>query len=652
MSLHLRVALLLMLVISGFIILPASAELDEYVFIQGTGLTGSSNGMAFDLEGNLLVANVYGNRVSVINPENGEILRSIGIESGIYWPDDIAVGADGAIYVTEEGPVGGVVKLASDGSTTRIAELPFSNPIGFADDGRLFVAQCFAPENGLYEIDPNGVNPPRLVFGGIAGCAINAFDFAPDGFLYAPSPYLGQILRVNVDTGEVVVVLEALPFPAAVEFDSHGLMYIADQATGTVMTYDLATARLETFVTLEIGLDNLVFDSQDKLYVSSAIDGFVKEVLPDSTVRVVYEGGMVAPSALDVQGSFLYVAEPQAIRQFHRANGELYGYEPSVFSVSEIGSPITIDVQRSEVLLSSWLDNAVRLWNRDSQELLLTMDFAVPTNAIFFGESAIVNELMTGQVLRVNLNAPSEREILATLTVPMGLAASDNDLWVSDWATGMIWQLIADGQVLDEALLVGSSLVAPEGLAYTPYGTLVIVETGTDRLLELDLATGEIYVLAEGLAYDPVPMSPPDWFDGVAVASDGTIYVSGRSNNEIYRFPLTEKSAISSIDAILGVWTFQYQATDLWAEFRADGSYAVGRLGEAASDEGTFTFENGQIHYLSSSYAPECGDARYNVFAVMRAGRQVGISFELQGEDCYSERRLSNNELTYFASER
>lgn len=648
MSLKLHSVLLLLLL--GLFILPASAELEDYLFLQGKGLTGSSNGMAFDTQGNLFVANVYANRITVMNPETSEVLRVIGLESGIYWPDDIALAPDGSIYVTEEGPAGGVVRLAPDGSSTRIAELPFSNPIAFSSDGRLFVAQCFAPENGLYEIDPNGVNEPRLVFGGVPGCAINAFDFAPDGFLYAPNPFQGLILRVNVDTGEVTTVLEGMPFPAAVEFDSHGLMYIADQATGTIMTYELASANLETFATLEVGLDNLVFDAQDHLYASSATDGFVMEVLPDGTSRVVCEAGMVAPSGLDVQGNFLFVAEPQAIRQFNRDTGALYRIERSVFSVSEIGSPITIDVSGSQVLLSSWLNNSVRLWDRDKKELLLTMDFSVPTNAIFFGDNAIVTELMTGQVLRINLNSPGERETLASLTVPLGLAASDNDLWVSDWATGMVWQLIADGQTLAEPLMLASGLSSPEGLALTPYGTLIIAETGTDKLLELDLTTGDVYVLAEGLAYDPVPASPPDWFDGVAVAPDGTIYVSGRSANQIYRFPL-ERIAVTSIDEIVGLRTFELQSVELWAEFRADGTYAVGRLGQEASDEGTFQFEDGQIHYLSSSYSPECGEARYNVFIMKRAGRAVGMSFELVGEDCYSERRMSTDGQIYFNTE-
>ncbi|HET8645387.1 MAG TPA: hypothetical protein VFO85_07860, partial [Vicinamibacteria bacterium] len=70
---------------------------------------------------------------------------------------------------------------------------------------------------------------------------------------------------------------------------------------------------------------------------------------------------------------------------------------------------------------------------------------------------------------------PAERVALATgLGVPTGLAATEDDLWVGEWATGRVLQLIADGQPLAEPRVVATGLAAPEGMAVAPDGSLLV----------------------------------------------------------------------------------------------------------------------------------------------------------------------------------
>jgi sugar lactone lactonase YvrE len=293
-------------------------------------------------------------------------------------------------------------------------------------------------------------------------------------------------------------------------------------------------------------LDNLVFDAQDCLYVSSAIDGFIFEVLPDGATRIVSEGGMVAPAGIAVEGNSVFVAEPQAIRAFDRQTGEQMGIERSVFGVSEVGQPITISADRKNLVTTSWLDNSVRVFNWETREAVdVYTDFAVPVNALRFRGDLIVAELGTTSIVRAHGGDPTRRETLATLVVPGGLAASADDLWASDWATGVIWQLVADGETLAEPQAVGQGFAFPEGLAVTPDGILIIVETGTQNLVSLDPVTGETRIIAEGLALEPpppegFPAPPTFWFNGVAVAEDGTIYAGGRAANVIYRYDSME----------------------------------------------------------------------------------------------------------------
>ena len=73
-------------------------------------------------------------------------------------------------------------------------------------------------------------------------------------------------------------------------------------------------------------------------------------------------------------------------------------------------------------------------------------DFAMPLNAVRFDGDLVVAEFGTASVVRASGDDPAQRETIATgLTVPAGLATDGENLWVGDWATGQVWQIIADG---------------------------------------------------------------------------------------------------------------------------------------------------------------------------------------------------------------
>ena len=60
----------------------AAPAQDAQILVQGAPLVGSSNGMFFDADNNLYVANVFGQTISLIDPETGEILEQLPL------PDD------------------------------------------------------------------------------------------------------------------------------------------------------------------------------------------------------------------------------------------------------------------------------------------------------------------------------------------------------------------------------------------------------------------------------------------------------------------------------------------------------------------------------------------------------------------------------------
>jgi glucose/arabinose dehydrogenase len=86
--------------------------------------------------------------------------------------------------------------------------------------------------------------------------------------------------------------------------------------------------------------------------------------------------------------------------------------------------------------------------------------------------------------------------------------------------------------------VLASGLAQPEGIASLADGRLAVAETGTGRLLLLDPATGAIEIAARGLplGIPDIPYAPRGIVPtGVAVAADGTIFVSSDREGSILR---------------------------------------------------------------------------------------------------------------------
>ena len=122
------------------------ADHRERVLVEGAPLVGGSNGMYFDADNNLYVAQVWGRSISKLDPETGEILEKLGPADSVFLPDDVTVGPDGTLFWTDPG-VGTVFARRPGGPSVPLYPLgayPSANPLTLSDDGtRLFFAQCY-----------------------------------------------------------------------------------------------------------------------------------------------------------------------------------------------------------------------------------------------------------------------------------------------------------------------------------------------------------------------------------------------------------------------------------------------------------------------------------------------------------------------------
>ncbi|MFN2323553.1 MAG: SMP-30/gluconolactonase/LRE family protein [Trueperaceae bacterium] len=538
--------------------LMAQARVPAYevaVLVGGSPIHGA-NGLYFGPDGHLYVASVLGMELVVLDPDSGEVVDRLGAEAGVAAPDDVTFGPDGSLYWTDilTGEVG---RRTPAGAVTKQFVAMGVNPITFSDDGRLFVALDFLGD-ALFELDPDLTGEPRPII--VASEAnpyplgfMNGFDFGPDGRLYGPLYAAHLVVSLDVDACDASsdpwadcdlrMVADGFQVPVAAKFDAQGRLHVLDDPTGEVFVVDVTTGEKTLVVALPPQLDNLAFDADGALYVSNYGDGSVVRVRPTGGYEVVNAGGLVAPQGLAVvrrpDGTeSLFVADHFTLREFDGLSGRQRTARAGLLVGEGMTAPTTVASDGEHLVLSSLLTAAVQVWDPTQADLVAHHAFPAPLNAIRFQGDLVVADLGLGGVVWA-----STGEVILVIDqqqvwLPAGLATDGERLWVADWATGIVWQLDFDGRTPSAPVPIAADLANPEGLALDHDGSLLVVEAGAGRLSRIDLATGAVQLVADGLALGlagPTTLPPTFFFSGIAVDASGAIYVSGDIDRVIYR---------------------------------------------------------------------------------------------------------------------
>lgn len=523
------------------------------VIVRGAPIHGA-NGLAVSASGRLLVASANGGEIVVLNRFTGEIVDRLGHGEDVDAPDDVAVGPDASIYWTDI-QAGEVGRRTPAGEVTKQQVGLGVNPIAFSPDGRLFVAQAFFGD-ALMELDPELVGPPRVVIpsSGVPPFPnqLNGFDFGPDGHLYAPQPFQGQVVRIDPDSGEMEVVVKGLPEPpTSVEFDSKGRLY-ASLRYGTVVRIYPIKHTYSVFVQVpDLVSDNMTFGPKDRMFLSDSDNGALYFVDYLRRVHELSPGGLIMPGGVAVLKNSsgretVFVADFWSLAEYGKW-GRLLDLDRQTRLPGSLIEPQTVAADGSNLILSSWLSGTVQIWNPTTDtEVALHQGFAAPVNAIRFRGDLVVAQAgnptatpaVPPGVLRQDA-AGTRTAMKSDVALPSGLAATRDDLWVADWVGGKVWQLVADGTVLATPKLTAKGLLHPEGMAVDRDGSLLVVEAGRAQLRRINLLTGGKTVVADELeigveASAAAPPTSPG-MSSVAVASDGTLFVTGDRGSVVYR---------------------------------------------------------------------------------------------------------------------
>lgn len=510
------------------------------ILIKSSRFRGT-NGIAWGPDNLIWMGSVWSGKLNSIDPETGETKDVVVAAKGT---DDLAFHPDGRLFWNDIG-FGEIGCRKTNGETSVVANIGAgNNGIAFSPDGRLFVSQLFL-DTKLYEIDPDGKKKPRIVCD-LGKNASNGMNVGPDGMLYGSGNLMNNVIQIDIETGKFKVIATGVGVPSSVKFNHKGELHVLDDAGGIVYKVDIESGKLQIVAKLPYsGCDNMCFSPDDRLFVSSAADGYLWEVTGKDSQRIVIEGGLGWPGGVALiqsQGqNQLVVVDSFAIRKFDPTNGTAISAVRDVTMATNVGWMLTVSNHGKQLVTTSWTGNFVKIWDPEKNDMVANFDkFKAPINAVSTGKEIIFSD-MAGSVSRFSPDKPDQVTLLVKdLKQPFGLAYNGGNLYVSEQGADRIVQILEADKIISPPRVIVDGLDAPQGLAIVD-GELFVVEAGAGRLFAFDLATSNTRSLAEGMQFtteSPVFTSMKTWASASVVISDSTAYITGTKNADIYKVKL------------------------------------------------------------------------------------------------------------------
>jgi len=496
------------------------------------------HGLGVDKVGQLFAGSVAGAALYEVDIGGGS--AKVAIPAPVGMADDIAFAPDGTMAWTGF-LAGDLYARRGDGPIKKLASgLPGINSLAFRKDGRLYATTVFLGD-ALYEIDVEGVKPPRQIMEKMGG--LNGFEFGPDDKLYGPLWFKGQVARVDVDKAELSVVADGFKIPAAVNFDSKGNLVVIDTALGQLVRVDPKSGAKTMVAQLKPSLDNLAIDDKDRIYVSNMADNGIQEVDPATGhAKQIIIGKLALPGGIGVTSEngkdTIHVADLFAYRTVDGVTGEVTEKARMHAAGTTLEYPMSATAKGNDVVLSSWFTGTVQVIDgKTGATRDVLHDFKAPHDAVVLADGSIlVAELGTKSLVKVSGEHGKDRTtLIGALEGPMGLVRGAGDeVYVTEAFAGIISKIDSTG----EKTVIAKDLKMPEGIARTGDGKLIVAEVGAKRLIEIVPESGKVTEIAANL---PIGLTgapgglPTHIPTGVAVGATGAIYVSSDVENAIYK---------------------------------------------------------------------------------------------------------------------
>ena len=504
------------------------------VLVPGSPFKGL-HGLAFDADGTLHGVSITGMSLYRIDVDTGAVETVIGPPEGVG--DDLAFGPDGTVAWTARD----AVHVQDPDGTIRVIakDIDGVNSINFGPDGRLYFTLIFRADK-LFEGYLDG-RPPRLVAEGLKG--LNGFEVTADGkAIIGPQFFGNAIISVDVETGATETLADGIQTPVAVNLLSNGDIIALGYRTGKVFRIDALTRDVREIVQLDgAPIDNLAINERDTVYISHSSHNGITRLDPGTgEARRIIWGELSAPGGLTVferdGREMLLAADAWSHRMIDPTTGRVtvLPAAPTVFGSTAIAA------DRDRIVTTNvWPNGMVQIVDPQTGAAIDSLaGFAAPYGVMLAPDGGVlIADYAADALISVSAEEGRPRTVVAKgLGGPVGLTRGDaNTVYVTGHTDGTVSAInLSDGA----RTVVRSGLSGPEGLARLPGGMLVIAEVGHKRVVIVDPDNGDMTVAAEGLplGFDLGGAGhAPALLSGVAVTSDGAIYVTGDADNSLIR---------------------------------------------------------------------------------------------------------------------
>ena len=501
-------------------------------------------GLAAAPDGSVIVADLANGAVRRVAPDGTVTTIAGGNRGRLFMPRDVAVDADGSIYVAGAWPGSLIRKFSSDGRVTSVV----------AGGG---------PEGAPFEIPPDRP-AEEAYFGSVKGIALG-----PEGDLYVIEQ--DQIRRIS-SSGWVTNLaggsgLGYRDGPGAqaqftwledIAVDDAGNVYVIDQpyvpgvgSFATVRKVD-TNGVVSTLFRSEPPFPGGVLAGPTGLAVTNDGEVLISNTGRNQIVRLTADGTLEAVAGSGEDG---YVDGPRGAAALSL---------PGSLAVLPDGSLVVAD--QAESLLRVIAPDP---GGSDSTDIALSGGEPVPRvegvrASIFARDLPFTPELMaldsTGNVVVADAQYNSVRRVSPDGTVttlagangaglrdgpgdeaqfkwPRGIAVhADGSLYVADYGNDRIRKVSPDGSVTTVDFPGGFEVRRPQAVAFDDDGNLLIAESSPGRLYRVSADGETSTLLAEGLQF----------IHAIAVGDGGDAYLAARRQGRAIIVKVTPGGSVST----------------------------------------------------------------------------------------------------------
>ncbi len=193
--------------------------------------------------------------------------------------------------------------------------------------------------------------------------------------------------------------------------------------------------------------DNIAINADDRIFISSASDSAIVEVIPGGEPRVVVPGLFQLPLGVEVIEKTLYMSSFSGLVSFDRRRDELKSQFRAAFGVSAYPSTTSVVAWGKRLVVMSALDGRIMLWKPKTNTPVAEGQLFPPTDAQPFRGDLIVSQA-NGEIVRLSRDL-AVIDVVANVPGATGLARKGGSVYVADGANGTVLQIIKRGEVLD-----------------------------------------------------------------------------------------------------------------------------------------------------------------------------------------------------------